>query len=199
MTAVDWLLDQGLAADASAMAGDSAGGGLTLATLLARREPGVAVPGAAALSVAVDRPHHEHPVDGRQRRHRPDARPAPTASSYADWYLGPDGDPTTPTASPRFGDLSGLPPVLLHTGRRRGAARRRPAWSPRPSQAAGGEGRSGPGRASSTSGTRWPAWPPKPTRRSRPPAPSCAGTSSEIAPTARTPGSRCDPRTRTSC
>ena len=33
---------------------------------------------------------------------------------YAEWYLGPDGDPTTPTASPRFGDLSGLPPVLLH-------------------------------------------------------------------------------------
>jgi acetyl esterase/lipase len=35
-------------------------------------------------------------------------------ANYADWYLGPDGDAKHPHVSPRFADLSGLPPVLLH-------------------------------------------------------------------------------------
>ena len=34
--------------------------------------------------------------------------------TYADWYLGPDRDPTDPLVSPRFGDLAGLPPVVIH-------------------------------------------------------------------------------------
>ncbi len=33
---------------------------------------------------------------------------------YVEHYLGPDGDPTNPLASPRFGDLSGLPPLVVH-------------------------------------------------------------------------------------
>lgn len=113
VTAVDWLLDQGLSADRIGVAGDSAGGGLTLATLLARRDAGVAVPGAAAClspwtDLTMDTPSMDanaatDPMLDRSR-----------LQQYAEWYLGPDGDPTTPTASPRFGDLSRLPPVLIH-------------------------------------------------------------------------------------
>jgi acetyl esterase/lipase len=113
VTAFDWLLDQGLSADRLAIAGDSAGGGLTLATLLARRDAGVALPGAAAClspwtDLTMDTPSMDanvatDPMLDRARLQR-----------YVDWYLGPDGDPTAPLVSPRFGDLRGLPPVLVH-------------------------------------------------------------------------------------
>jgi len=113
VTAFDWLLDQGLAPDRLAVAGDSAGGGLTLATLLARRDAGVALPGAAAclspwtdLTQSSPSMDTHDGVDAMLDRAR--------LQTLADWYLGPDGDPRHPHASPRFADLSGLPPVLLH-------------------------------------------------------------------------------------
>jgi acetyl esterase/lipase len=113
VTAVDWLLEQGLAPDRLAVAGDSAGGGLTLAALLARRDAGVTLPGAAAcLSPWTDLTQSLPSVaanaagDPMLDRDRLDL--------YADWYLGPDGDRTDPLASPRFGDYTGLPPILLH-------------------------------------------------------------------------------------
>ena len=112
-TALDWLLDQGFARDRVALAGDSAGGGLTLATLVARRDAGVTLPGAAAClspwtdltqgSASMDANEGTDPMLDRAR-----------LQNYAEWYLGPDGDPTHPHASPRFADFHGLPPVLLH-------------------------------------------------------------------------------------
>ena len=113
VTAVDWLLDQGLAADRIAVAGDSAGGGLTLATLIARRDAGVALPGAAAcLSPWTDLTMDTPSMDANAATDPMLDREG--LQQYADWYLGDGGDATAPTASPRFGDLSGLPPVLLH-------------------------------------------------------------------------------------
>jgi acetyl esterase/lipase len=47
MTAYRWLLDQGVAASHIVFAGDSAGGGLVLATLLALRDQGINLPAAA--------------------------------------------------------------------------------------------------------------------------------------------------------
>ncbi len=113
VTAFDWLLEQGLAPDRLAVAGDSAGGGLTLAMLLARRDAGVALPAAAAClspwtDLTQDTPSMDANVGTDSMLDRERLR------TYADWYLGPDGDATHPHASPRFGDLHGLPPVLLH-------------------------------------------------------------------------------------
>jgi epsilon-lactone hydrolase len=112
-TVLDWLLEQGFARDRVALAGDSAGGGLTLATLVARRDAGVTLPGAAAClspwtdltqgSASMDANEGTDPMLDRAR-----------LQNYAEWYLGPDGDPTHPHASPRFADFHGLPPVLLH-------------------------------------------------------------------------------------
>jgi acetyl esterase/lipase len=109
-TAFDWLLGQGLAAEHLAVAGDSAGGGLTLALLLQRRDVGAALPGAAAClspwtdltmsSPSVDANVPTDPMLDRER-----------LRVYADWYAG---DVHDPLVSPRFADLAGLPPVLIH-------------------------------------------------------------------------------------
>jgi acetyl esterase/lipase len=113
VTAFDWLLQQGLAPDRLAIAGDSAGGGLTLATLLARRDAGMSLPGAAAcLSPWTDLTQSGPSMDANVDRDPMLDRAR--LQNYADWYLGPDGDATHPHASPRFGDFGGLPPVLLH-------------------------------------------------------------------------------------
>jgi acetyl esterase/lipase len=111
--AVDWLVAQGLAPERIAIAGDSAGGGLTLATLLALRDRGGPLPGAAAClspwtDLTMTTPSMDANVDGDPMLDR--AR----LQKYVDWYLGADGDPRDPLASPRFADLSGLPPVVIH-------------------------------------------------------------------------------------
>jgi acetyl esterase/lipase len=112
VTAVDWVLEQGIAPDRVAVAGDSAGGGLALATLLARRDAGVPVPGAVACispwtdltmsTPSMDANTAGDPMLDRER-----------LQVYVDWYLA-GADATDPLASPRFADLSGLPPVLIH-------------------------------------------------------------------------------------
>ena len=108
-----WLVGQGLAPERIAVAGDSAGGGLTLALLLALRDGDGPLPGAVAClspwtdltmgSASIDANAAGDPMLDRSR-----------LQVYADWYLGPDGDPTHPLASPRHADLSGLPPLLIH-------------------------------------------------------------------------------------
>jgi acetyl esterase/lipase len=111
-TAFDWLLAQGLAPEQVAVAGDSAGGGLTLALLLHRRDAGAALPGAAAcLSPWTDLTMTSPSIDANEATDPMLDRPR--LQAYADWYLG-DGDPREPLASPRFADLHGLPPVLIH-------------------------------------------------------------------------------------
>ena len=108
------LLAQGLAPERLAIAGDSAGGGLTLATLVALRDAGDPLPATAVLlspwtdltatsSTWTTRADVDHLV----QREGLDAMAAA--------YL--DGRATTdPGASPRFADLHGLPPLLVQVG-----------------------------------------------------------------------------------
>ena len=97
-----------------AIAGDSAGGGLTAATLLALREAGDPLPAAGVMispwldltlsGESMDAKAQEDPMvqrDGLQK--------------MADAYIG-GGDPEHPTISPLFAELGGLPPLLLHVG-----------------------------------------------------------------------------------
>ncbi|MEU7468499.1 alpha/beta hydrolase [Streptomyces sp. NPDC044984] len=96
------------------MAGDSAGGGLTLATLLAAREAGLPQPAA----VAVFSPWTDLTLSGESIRSKEDADPLFTEAdirAYADLYVG-TGDRTHPLASPLFADLTGLPPLLVQVG-----------------------------------------------------------------------------------
>jgi phosphinothricin tripeptide acetyl hydrolase len=109
-----WLLGRGLRADHLALAGDSAGGGLTLATMVALREAGAALPAAAAcLSPWTD-------LAGGTESYRTRAARDPIVKpdgvlGMARAYLG-DRDPRTPLASPVHADLRGLPPLLIQVG-----------------------------------------------------------------------------------
>ena len=103
------------AADSVFVGGDSAGGGLMLATLLAAREQGVAMPdGGVGISVWSDLA-----ITGESIQTRSGVDPLITDESMvtnmAAMYLG-DADPETPLASPLYADYAGLPPLILQVG-----------------------------------------------------------------------------------
>ncbi|WP_020419189.1 alpha/beta hydrolase [Amycolatopsis sp. ATCC 39116] len=108
------LLDQGIDPGRLALAGDSAGGGLAIATLVAARDEGLPLPAAAA----VFSPWADLTLSAGSLISKADADPALTArslSTRAADYLGGQ-DPRTPLASPVFADLTGLPPLLIQAG-----------------------------------------------------------------------------------
>ena len=104
----------GFAAARIAVAGDSAGGGLTVATLLALRDAGDELPAAGvALS-----PWFDLSLSGASMDQRAEADPIvrrEELQAMATAYLG-GRDPRTPLASPLFADLRALPPLLVHVG-----------------------------------------------------------------------------------
>jgi len=113
----EWLLAQGVASRHIAFAGDSAGGGLAAAALLALRDRGRTLPAAAALLSAWT----DLTAGGASYATRAAADPMHRRSmilATARAYLGPDGDAHDPRASPLFGALHGLPPLLLQVGDR---------------------------------------------------------------------------------
>lgn len=111
-----WLLGQGVSPDRIVIGGDSAGGGLTVATLLALRDDGVPLPAAGVcLSPWVD-------LEGAGESMTTRAELDPMVQrdgllKMAAAYLG-DMHPRTPLASPIHADLRGLPPLLVHVGTR---------------------------------------------------------------------------------
>jgi phosphinothricin tripeptide acetyl hydrolase len=109
-----WLLDQAIAPERIVIAGDSAGGGLTVATLLALREARVPLPaGGVCISPWVDLT-----CSGASYATKVDADPIVQRSGVEEMaraYLGATS-PRTPLASPLFADLRGLPPLLIHVG-----------------------------------------------------------------------------------
>ena len=110
-----WLLDQGADPARLAIAGDSAGAGLALATLLKAREEGLPLPAAAVfLSPWVDME-----LRGESYETRAEADPLTQKAKVAMMvraYIGREGDPSDPYVSPVNGDLGGLPPILIHVG-----------------------------------------------------------------------------------
>lgn len=97
-----------------AVMGDSAGGGLTFATLLKLRDERDAMPAAAvALSPWTDLTLTSESCV-RFAKTDPMLSPDP-AKVFVRWYLG-DADPKHPYASPLFGDPAGLPPSLIQVG-----------------------------------------------------------------------------------
>jgi acetyl esterase/lipase len=96
------------------LAGDSAGGGLALALMLWLRERGRPLPRAAALFS----PWTDLSVGGASVRSNEARDPLFTRRALrlaARQYLG-RADARDTRASPLFGDLSGLPPLLIHVG-----------------------------------------------------------------------------------
>ena len=114
VTAYRWLLKQGHRGDQIVLAGDSAGGGIALSTLVALRDAGVAMAAAAVcMSPVTDLAKEGESM--RTRAHLdPMVRPE-SSKANADRYIG-DRDHKTPLASPLYGRLAGLPPVRIHVG-----------------------------------------------------------------------------------
>lgn len=114
LTAYRWLLEAGFDASNLAVAGDSAGGGLTVAALIAARNAGLPRPGAA---VCIS-PWVDMEALGESMQTKADADPMVQKAGIlrmAGFYLG-DADPRDPLAAPMHADLSGLPPLLIQVG-----------------------------------------------------------------------------------
>jgi acetyl esterase/lipase len=106
------LLEDGLDPKSTVIAGDSAGGGLTLALAMALRERGIAAPAALGLicpwaNLAID-------IDQlRPKLRDPLILPSMTAE-WAPQYAG-IVDPMSPGISPVYGDMTDLPPIVIQT------------------------------------------------------------------------------------
>jgi len=108
------LLDDGVPSSAIAFVGESAGGGLAVATLVAARDADLPQPS----SVAVFSPWADLSVSGDSAVGKAAVDPALTPEGLrrrAREYLR-DTDPVTPYASPVFADLTGLAPLLIQVG-----------------------------------------------------------------------------------
>ncbi|MGB1884403.1 MAG: alpha/beta hydrolase [Gammaproteobacteria bacterium] len=114
VAAYKWLLSQGLTASKIAIAGDSAGGGLTMATLVALRDGGETLPACAApISPWVDM---EGTGDSMQSRAAVDPMvQKEILDQLAGTYLG-GANAQDPLASPLHANLDGLPPLLIQVG-----------------------------------------------------------------------------------
>ncbi len=104
-----WLQQQGLATNRLAIAGDSAGGGLTIATLVNLRDCKLALPACAVtISPWVDLEGTGNSIS---------ARAAQDPMVQKDGLLWMAGlYPRTPLAAPLHAGLSGLPPILVQAG-----------------------------------------------------------------------------------
>jgi acetyl esterase/lipase len=115
LAAYRWLLDQSFNANRILIAGDSAGGNLTLALLLRLRDEGLPLPaGAVALSPVADLTFSG---DSIQRNDGVDDMfSADQMEALVPIYLEHRSLRTHPHVSPVFGDYTGLPPLLLIAG-----------------------------------------------------------------------------------
>ncbi|GKQ52287.1 alpha/beta hydrolase [Bradyrhizobium sp. Ce-3] len=117
LIAFQYLRDQGPRPAQIAFAGDSAGGNLVLAAMLAARDRGLPLPAAGALMS----PWTDLAATGASYQSRAAADPIHQRAmilALARNYLGKDGDPRDPLASPLYADLAGLPPLLVQVGDR---------------------------------------------------------------------------------
>jgi acetyl esterase/lipase len=114
VSAYRWLLAQGIKPGKIVIGGDSCGGGLTIATLIALRYWGDPLPAAgishsgwtdmANTGESFITKAEEDPIIDRDM-----------VENMATAYLG-ERDRTTPLASPFYADLHGLPPLLVQVG-----------------------------------------------------------------------------------
>ncbi|MCP4603530.1 MAG: alpha/beta hydrolase [Proteobacteria bacterium] len=109
-----WLLSLNYRPNKIVTVGDSAGGNLTMSLLLNLRENGIVLPAGAMLIS----PWTDLSLSGNSMKTKAFKDPMLSkwmAKKWARLYVG-DMDPETPTISPIFADLRGLPPMLIQVG-----------------------------------------------------------------------------------
>jgi acetyl esterase/lipase len=110
-----FLLEQGFSAGRIAVGGDSAGGGLTLALLMRLRDLKEALPACAWLAS----PWTDLTLSGETLATKDSVDPLlhrPYLEELAQAYAPAGVDRRDPCVSPLFGDLTGLPPLLIQVG-----------------------------------------------------------------------------------
>jgi acetyl esterase/lipase len=108
-----WLLQKGGSPQQLLIAGDSAGGGLALATLVSMRDQGEPLPAAAVyLSPLTDLAGTGESMVSKAQV---DPWLAPQVKALLQHYIG-QNDPRSPLLSPLYADLRGLPPMLIQVG-----------------------------------------------------------------------------------
>ena len=114
VAAYRWLLSEGIEPKKIAIGGDSCGGGLTLATLVALRYLGEPLP-AAGISHSgwTDLAHTGDSITSKAEEDP--ILDLEGLENFAMAYLG-EKDRKTPLASPYYADLRGLPPLLIQVG-----------------------------------------------------------------------------------
>lgn len=108
-----WLLSSGNKPENILIAGESAGGGLCLALLLALKDRNIPLPVAAvAISPWTDLTCSS---DSYQTKNKWSLAPLNSWTVFSKHYVG-DNNAELPLISPLFGDLKGLPPVFINSG-----------------------------------------------------------------------------------
>ncbi len=114
LAAYEALLQTGTAPSDTVMAGESAGGGLVLATLVNARDQGLPLPAAAF----VMSPYVDLTLAGTSMKTRREVDPLLSEellqARVTDYTAGQDA--ALPLISPIFADLSGLPPLIIQAG-----------------------------------------------------------------------------------
>ena len=112
LAAYRWLLAEGWQPSRILFAGDSAGGNLVVAAMLALRDSGEPLPaGGACIS-----PMTDNLMTGESFHARTDALLTEEFVAFASAHYLAGTDPRAPLASPLYAELSGLPPLLIHAG-----------------------------------------------------------------------------------
>ncbi len=108
------LVDDGYARRPLALAGDSAGGNLSLVTLMRARDGLLSLPDCAVLIS----PATDLTFSGPSARYNAEADPmfSPFAADLLPDNYSPGQDRVNPLLSPLFGNWNGLPPLLFHAG-----------------------------------------------------------------------------------
>ena len=112
--AYDYLTENGVSADKMLLAGDSAGGGLSLALMQKLREHDKVQPKAVALLS----PWTDLTASGRSHKERAERDPMIDVEKMpvaVDWYC-PNQDKRNPLISAIFADLTGFPPMFVQVG-----------------------------------------------------------------------------------
>jgi len=108
-----WLLENGFKPANIIVAGESAGGGLTLALLLALKEQNIEMPLAAvAISPWTDLTCSS---DSYKTKNKISVAPKNSWLVFSKYYVG-NNPANLPLISPLFGDLHGLPPIFINSG-----------------------------------------------------------------------------------
>lgn len=115
ISAYEWILEQGYSSDQIIVAGDSAGGGLSLSLCLYLRDHNLSMPkGIVTMSAWTDLT-----CEGESYTSQYEIDPlfgnTKDSMLFDSAYIG-ENDPRTPYISPLFGAYQGFPPILMQVG-----------------------------------------------------------------------------------